>query len=66
MYMPIKYYHTSIGKSNIRGKGLTMTGYGHNIPAIHPKTIIQELPSVVKNLKIYDFRDMIKYFLFIF
>ena len=52
MYMPIKYFHTSIGKSNIRGKGLKMTGYGHIVPEIKANTIIQELPSVGKNLKI--------------
>ena len=50
--MPVKYFHTPRGKSNIRGKGLTMTGYGQMVPAIHAQTTIQELPSVGKNLKI--------------
>jgi hypothetical protein len=49
--MPVKYFHTPRGKSNIRGKGLTMTGYGHNAPAIHAKTIIQEIPNIGKKPK---------------
>ena len=46
--MPIKYFHTPRGKSNIRGKGLKMTGYGHIIPAIHSKTIIKPIESIGK------------------
>ena len=49
--MPIKYYHRPIGKSNIRGKGLKMSGYGHLVPAINSNTTIQELPSVGKKPK---------------
>ena len=49
--MPIKYFHTPRGKTNIKGKGLKMTGYGHIVPAIKANTIIQELPSVGKKHK---------------
>ncbi len=49
--MPIKYFYTSRGKSNIRGKGIKMTGYGHIIPPIQENTIIQQLPSVGKKPK---------------
>ena len=49
--MPIEYFHTPRGKTNIRGKGLEMCGYGHIVPAIHANTTIQELPSVGKKPK---------------
>ena len=49
--MTIKYFHTTTGKSTIRGCGLKMTGYGHIAPPIHANTIIKELPSVGKKPK---------------
>ena len=49
--MPIKYFFTSRGKSNIRGKGLKMSGYGHLVPSIQADTVIQQLPSVGKKPK---------------
>jgi hypothetical protein len=49
--MPLKYFHTPIGKSNIRGKGLKMSGYGHIVPSIQANTTIQPLPSIGKKPK---------------
>ena len=49
--MPIKYFHTTTGKSTIRGCGLKVIGYGHITPPIHSNTIIKELPSVGKKPK---------------
>ena len=53
--MPIKYFHTPIKKSNIRGKGLKMTGYGHLVPAIHANTEIKKIKSIGKKPQIIRF-----------